>query len=446
MPSFLWSLLSFLIVIALLVTVHEYGHFWAARKCGIKVERFSIGFGKVIWRKVDKQGTEFAISVIPLGGYVKMLDSRTQDVAPQYLSQTFNHKSVLQRIFVILAGPVANLLFAILVYWVVFLIGIPAVKPVIDEVQPFSVAAQAGIKADSLIEKIDGANIEDWETVNLQLATKMGSNKVDIQLKQFDEGISYKTTLDLSNWHFEPSEQSALSALGIVPKRAKITNIIDNVADNSPAQKAGIKAGDKVIAINNVIMDWQQIVQFIRSNGLNPLHIQIERMGIKQALVVTPELNRDRQPYIGVRPSIEPLAQKYHSELKYDMLEALVKSVEKVYQLVWTTIKVIGKLFTGDLSLKNLSGPVSIAQGAGISSQIGLVYYLSFIGLISVNLGIMNLFPLPVLDGGHLVFLTIEGIIRKPVSDTIQALAYRVGAMLLLFLTLFALFNDIIRL
>ena len=442
--SFLWSLASFIVVIGVLVFVHEYGHFWAARKCGVKIHRFSIGFGKVLWSRKDKYETEFAVSMIPLGGYVKMLDERNETVPPELKSQAFNSKTVLQRAFIIIAGPLANFLFAIFAYWVIYLVGIPSVKPVIAEVQPNSIAAQAQIQSNMQIIAVDGEVTPDWESINLQLATKIGSAQVTLTMKNFEDNVQQVKTLNLSDWRFNPEKESAFGSLGIKPVGGIVEMKISKLIENSPAQKAGLQIGDRVFTSEGEPIEWETFVTNIQKGDV--LKLVIEREGQTFPLELKPELNDKDKWFVGIAPTFHEVAEKYRTELKYDMLEALQKGVEKTFQLVWVTVKVIGKLLTGDLSLTNLSGPISIAKGAGVSSQIGLVYYLSFMALISVNLGIMNLFPLPVLDGGHLVFLAAEGIMRKPLSEKIQEVSYRIGATLLLMLTLFALFNDFTRL
>ena len=442
--SFLWSLASFIVVIGVLVFVHEYGHFWAARKCGVKIHRFSIGFGKVVWSRKDKYETEFAVSMIPLGGYVKMLDERNETVPPELKSQAFNSKTVLQRAFIIIAGPLANFLFAIFAYWVIYLVGIPSVKPVIAEVQPNSIAAQAQIQSNMQIIAVDGEVTPDWESINLQLATKIGSAQVTLTMKNFEDNVQQVKTLNLSGWRFNPEKESAFGSLGIKPVGGIVEMKISKLIENSPAQKAGLQIGDRVFTSEGEPIEWETFVTNIQKGDV--LKLVIEREGQTFPLELKPELNDKDKWFVGIAPTFHEVAEKYRTELKYDMLEALQKGVEKTFQLVWVTVKVIGKLLTGDLSLTELSGPNSIAKGAGVSSQIGLVYYLSFMALISVNLGIMNLFPLPVLDGGHLVFLAAEGIMRKPLSEKIQEVSYRIGATLLLMLTLFALFNDFTRL
>ncbi|HDR1333508.1 TPA: sigma E protease regulator RseP [Pasteurella multocida] len=441
--SFLWSFASFIIVIGVLVAVHEYGHFWAARKCGIQVHRFSIGFGKVLWSRMDKQGTEFVISAIPLGGYVKMLDGRNEVVPPELSSRAFDQKSVLQRAFVIAAGPIANFLFAILAYFTIYTVGIPTVKPVIADISSNSIAAQAQIEPNTQIMAVDGTKVSDWETINMLLATKMGNDEIRLTLSPFGSSIEQHKLLNTKDWRFDPEKESAMSSLGLQPVRTKVDMILSKVEVNSPADKAGLKAGDRIYAGEQLI-SWQQFVQFVQEG--KPFNVKVERDGQFSFVVLTPELNKKGRWYVGIAPTAAPISDIYRTELKYGILEALQKGVEKTIQLSWLTIKVIGKLFTGDLALKNLGGPISIAKGAGISSEIGLIYYLGFMALISVNLGIMNLFPLPVLDGGHLVFLAAEAVRGKPLSERIQNLSYRIGAAILMALMGFALFNDFLRL
>ena len=441
--SFLWSLGSFLITISVLVAIHEYGHFWAARKCGVKVLCFSIGFGRVIWHRIDKQGTEFALSLIPLGGYVKMLDGRAEEVPVELKSQAFDQKPVRQRAFIIAAGPLANFLFAIAAYWVIYSIGIPTIKPVIENVTPNSIAAQARIEPNSQVIAIDGENTSDWETINMLLAAKLGDKQVEISVSPLGSGVTQEKQLNLSGWKFDPEKETAFESLGMNPVRAKVDMTLSKVIDNSPAQQAGLMVGDKILMDNLSAFSWQDFVKQVEQG--QAFKIKIERNGQIFDKTLQPEQKEDRW-FVGVSPTFLNVGEQYRTELKYGILGALSKGVEKTAQLSWLTIKVIGKLFSGDISLTNLSGPISIAKGAGVSSGIGFVYFLNFMALISVNLGIMNLFPLPVLDGGHLVFLAAEGIKGTPVSERVQNLSYRVGAALLLTLMVFALFNDFLRL
>ncbi|MDA3979140.1 sigma E protease regulator RseP [Gallibacterium sp. AGMB14963] len=446
MFSFLWTVASFIIVIAVLVFVHELGHFWVARRCGVAVQRFSIGFGKVLWRKVDKQGTEFVVSMIPLGGYVRMLDERNEDVPPELLAKAFNRQPVRSRIMIYAAGPLANFIFALLAFWVVYLLGIPTLKPIIADLRQNSLAAQAALPTNYQITAIDNEPIHNWEDVNLVLAAKMGDGEVAFRLQDTDSDKTTQRTIDLSNWKFDPSNETAFTSLGIEPKRAKVDNTIAKVSENSPAEKSGLIAGDKIVAVDGQKVDWQQFVTQIQKHPKQAMAITIERNGEQQIISLTPALNDKGKPYVGLVPVVHSLNPQDIEMQRYGLLSAFSHSWQMVGQLSWATIKIIGKLFTGEVSLNSLGGPISIAQGAGISSENGLTYFLRFMALISVNLGIMNLFPLPVLDGGQLVFLFIEGLTKKPVPEKIQNMAYRLGVALLLWLTVFVLFNDIMRL
>lgn len=442
--SFLWSLGAFIIAISILVGIHEFGHFWAARKCGIKVHRFSIGFGKVIWKRTDKQGTEFALSMIPLGGYVKMLDGRNEDVPQELKSQAFDSKTVGQRAFVIAAGPLANFIFAIFAYWVIYLYGMPSIKLVIESVTPNSLAAQARIEPHSQILAIDGEPVQDWTTINMLLAAKMGDTEVLLTLSPFGTAIEQERVLTLAGWHFDPEKETAMTSLGIQPLRPKVEMTLSYVKPASPAEKAGLLVGDKLLTENFTALSWQEFVKLVEQG--QPFALKVERNREIFDKILVPERSEENKWFVGVRPTVINLGDEYRSELKYGILESFQKGIEKTGQLSWLTFKILGKLFSGDLSVSNLSGPISIAQGAGASANIGLVYFLSFMALLSVNLGLMNLFPLPVLDGGHLVFLAAEAIKGKPVSERVQNISYRIGALLLLVLTAFALFNDFLRL
>ena len=447
MFSFFWTAASFIVVIAILVFVHELGHFWVARKCGVIVQRFSIGFGKVLWRKVDKHGTEFVISLIPLGGYVKMLDERNEAVPAALLDKAFNRQSVGKRICVYAAGPLANFLFALFAFWVVYLIGIPTLKPIVADIRQNSLAAQAAIPTQYQIISIDNEPIHNWEDVNLVLTAKMGEHDVQINLKERDSDRIVSRQLNLADWRFDPSHETAFNALGIEPKRVTIENTVAKILPDSPAAKSALQVGDKILKVGDQAVNWQQFVAKIQQAQVNqPLQLTIERKSKQQVIEITPEINEKGKPFVGIMPIVHALDPTDVEVQRYGLFAAFSHSWQMVGQLSWATVKIIGKLFTGEVGLDSLGGPISIAQGAGISSENGLTYFLRFMALISVNLGIMNLFPLPVLDGGQLVFLFIEGLMKKPVPEKIQNIAYRMGVILLLWLTVFVLFNDIMRL
>lgn len=436
------SLLAFFVLICVLVFVHEYGHFWAARRCGVKVQRFSIGFGKVLLRKKDKHGTEFAFSLIPLGGYVQMYNGEPGGQAKA--SEALKNKSVLQRAFIVIAGPAANFIFAVLAYWLVFMVGMPTVKPVVGEVQPQTIAAQAGLSPELEIKTVAGQAVQDWEEVTLALIGKVGNRNVQVEANHIDENIAQTFQLDLSAWSVDSTKENPIITLGIRPKSSLVEPIIQNVVEHSAADKAGIKSGDKILTVNGMPFDWQLLVEKVRLGEM--LELKIERADRVSLFQLQPEKSEKEGRYlIGIQPQFQPLADKYRTELKYDILTAFEKAVSKVISLVKSICQFVANLISGDISVKNMGGPISIAKGAGTTAEIGLVYYLGFMALISVNLGVMNLFPILPLDGGQLVLLAGEAIKKKPLNENVQLKFQQVGIFFVLCLMMFVLFNDLIH-
>ncbi|GLX77190.1 zinc metalloprotease [Thalassotalea insulae] len=451
MLEFFWNLSSFVVALGILITVHEYGHFWVARKNKVKVERFSIGFGKPIWRKVDKQGTEFVVALIPLGGYVKMLDERVDDVASEDADKTFNSKTVYQRIAIIAAGPGANFIFAIFAFYLMFLLGVPSVKPIVGDVVPQSIAASAGIQANSEIVSVAGHRTRDWQDVNLALVAQMGEAGITLATRQSDSVSEQNYQLDTTNWHFSPDNSSAIESLGLTPFRPDVYNEVAVVAKGSPAEKAGIKVGDVPLTVNEqqVGEQWQNFTQLVKQYPGQAIAVDVQRSGDVVSLTVTPdsvERNGKQVGYLGVAAKTAPYPQSYRIELSYGVVDAFGQSIERTWQLVSLSFNMIGKLITGDVSVKNLSGPIAIAQGAGAHAGYGFVYFLGFLALISINLGIINILPVPVLDGGHLVYYLIELFTGRPVPEKIQEIGFKFGTLALLGLMGIALFNDLSRL
>ncbi|WP_061014650.1 sigma E protease regulator RseP [Photobacterium leiognathi] len=451
MIEFIRNLSAFLVALGILIAVHEFGHFWVARRCGVYVERFSIGFGKSLWRRVGKDGTEYTLAMIPLGGYVKMLDERVEEVPAEKRHMAFNNKKLWQRSAIVAAGPLANFLFAIFAYWVVYLIGVPALKPVIGEVAPQSIAAQAGITPGMELKSVSGIETSDWESANMAMVSHIGDKTMQITATEPNSNVVVSRTLDLSHWSYDPESQQVLNTLGIMPYRPEITLNVAQLVDNSAAVDAGFKLNDKIVAIDKKpVTEWQQFVDAVRTHPDQQLSVEVLRDGQLMMLSLVPhskvEPDGSKIGYVGLAPSIEPWPESYKINLQFGPLEAVVKATEKTKQLVTLTFDMVTKLFTGDVAIKNLSGPISIAKGAGMTADFGLVYFLGFLALISVNLGIVNLLPLPVLDGGHLMFFAIEAVTRRPVSERIQDIGYRVGSAILVALMAVALFNDFTRL
>ena len=449
MLNILWSFVAFIVALGVLITVHEFGHFWVARRCGVKVERFSIGFGKALWRRRDRQGTEYVIALIPLGGYVKMLDERVESVPAELRHQAFNNKAIWQRAAIIAAGPVANFIFAVFAYWVVFIHGVPGVRPVVGEILNGSVAAEAQIAPGMELKAVDGIETPDWDAVRMALIGKIGDSETTVTVSRFGENAAQQKRLDLRQWQFEPDKQDPVIALGIHPRGPQIETTLDNVQANSPASAAGLQAGDRIVKVDGQpLTQWQAFVVQVRDNPGKKMALEVERKGEIIQLTLTPEARQGNaaEGFAGVIPRVIPLPDEYKTLKQYGPFEAIGVASVKTWQLMKLTVSMLGKLVTGDVKLNNLSGPISIAQGAGMSAEYGLIYYLMFLALISVNLGIINLFPLPVLDGGHLLFLAIEKIKGGPVSERVQDFSYRIGSILLVLLMGLALFNDFSRL
>ncbi|MDE1230441.1 sigma E protease regulator RseP [Vibrio aestuarianus] len=452
MSGILWNFISFIIALGILVAVHEFGHFWVARRCGIKVEKFSIGFGKSIWSRVARDGTEYNLSVIPLGGYVKMLDSRVDDVAPELKPFAFDQKPLWKRAAVVGAGPAFNFFFAIFAYWLVFLIGVPAVKPVIGDITPQSIAAQAGLESGMQIKAVSGVETLDWESVNMGLIGHIGDEQLTLTVSSSDRiGLEEIKTLDLHSWNFNPETESAMGALGFKPFVPEISHTLTNVSQGGAGEKAGLQVGDTLIQANGVkIEQWQQVVELIQSNPNRAINLTVERDGQPVKVKLIPDTRELPQGktigFAGIAPKVAEWPESYRFELQYGVFESVGRAVEKTEQVIGLTISMLKKLVVGDVGLNNLSGPISIAKGAGATADYGLVYFLGFLALISVNLGIINLVPLPMLDGGHLLFFAIEAIIRRPVPEKVQEMGYRIGGAIIFSLMAVAIFNDFTRL
>ncbi|WP_339689712.1 sigma E protease regulator RseP [uncultured Pseudoalteromonas sp.] len=450
MFDFLWNLGSFILALGILVTVHEYGHFWVARKAGVKVLRFSIGFGKPLIKWHDKHDTEYVIAAIPLGGYVKMLDERVDEVSAEKRHLSFNAKSVQARIAIVAAGPLANFIFAIFALAAMYMVGVQSVKPVVGSVNEGSRAEQAGIMPSQQIIKIGDDDIATWQDATFALMASLGDKSVAVTVRdeQFQEQVKM---LDIDGWKLDQQDVPPLASLGIVPFRPQATLTVATISPNSAAADANLQAGDEIIAVNGeTITSWTQLVNVIQQSANKSLQFSVKRQDSIELLNVTPKGQRNSdgllQGFLGVAPVVETWPDGYIETRHYGPLDSMVLGVSETWRLISLSFDMIGNLITGQVSVKNLSGPVGIAVGAGTSVSYGLVAFLGFLALISVNLGVFNLLPLPVLDGGHLMYYIIELFRKKPVSEKTQEFGFKVGALLLIFLTCFALFNDVSRL
>jgi len=450
MFDFFWNLCSFILALGILVTVHEYGHFWVARKAGVKVLRFSIGFGKPLLKWHDKYNTEYVIAAIPLGGYVKMLDERVDEVPANQRHLSFNAKSVQARIAIVAAGPMANFLFAIFSLAVMYMVGVQTIKPVVGNVVEGSRAEQAGILPTQQIIKIGDDDISNWQDATFSLMSHLGDKSVAVTLR--NENYQQTTqTLNLDGWKLDQQDVPPLSSLGIVPFRPQATLTIAAITKDSAAEQANLQVNDVILAVNGETMSsWQQLVNLITQSANKSLQFSVKRQDSIKTILVTPKSrvvsNGVEQGFLGVAPVVEQWPDDFVETRHYGPLDSIVLGTKETWRLVTLSFDMIGNLITGQVSVKNLSGPVGIAVGAGTSVSYGLVAFLSFLALISVNLGVFNLLPLPVLDGGHLMYYIIELFRKKPVSEKTQEFGFKVGALLLIFLTCFALFNDVSRL
>ncbi|MCE0494389.1 sigma E protease regulator RseP [Vibrio salinus] len=452
MTGILWNLVSFLIALGILVTVHEFGHFWVARKCGVRVERFSIGFGKAIWKKTGRDGTEYSVSMIPLGGYVKMLDGRVEEVPPELKSQAFDHKPLSRKAAIVAAGPVFNFLFAIFAYWIIFMVGVPSVKPVVGTVVPDSIVAKAGLQKNMEIISVSGVKTPDWETVNMELASHIGDTSMQMTVASPDSiGNSQKLNINLTSWNFDPEKESAIRALGFAPYTPDVTTTVAQVIKGGAAKEAGLKNRDVIVNVGgHPATNWALVAEQIKQSPNKPLSLTVQRKGQNISLTIVPKEKRlpsgEVIGFAGIAPKMEAWPTGYRYEIQYGPVESVGKAIEKTGQLISLTAVMLKKLVVGDVGLSNLSGPISIAKGAGTTAEYGFIYFLGFLALISVNLGIINLVPLPMLDGGHLMFFAIEAIIRRPVPEKIQEIGYRIGGVIIFSLMAIALFNDFTRL
>lgn len=451
MLEILWALGAFIITLGILVTFHEFGHFWVARRCGVKVLTFSVGFGKPLWQRQAADGTSYQIGMIPLGGYVRMLDARVDDVSPEEWPQSFNAQSVGKRMAIVAAGPIANFVLAIGVLWLMLVIGVPSVKPIIGNVAQQSVAAEAGIKAPAEVLAVNGKETRDWQEVNMALVSAIGDDQAELQIRDLADRheSSKRYQLDLSQWEFD-EQQSTFGSLGIQPYQSEVTTEIGYVAPGSPAEQAGLQENDKIVGVDGTLNpDWSRIRERIAAAAGDTLVFDLVRNNEQLQIPIAigeREFNGETIGFLGVETKVMPYPEEYRFTHQYGLLGGLWEGTTRTWDLMVLSVKMIGKLVTGDVSVRNLSGPVSIAEGAGTTASYGLVYFLGFLALISVNLGIINLLPLPILDGGHLVFFVIEWIRGKPVSERIQEISYRIGGVLIFALMAVAIGNDIARL
>ncbi|HTP63239.1 MAG TPA: RIP metalloprotease RseP [Burkholderiales bacterium] len=450
--NILHTVVSFVVALGVLIVVHEYGHYLVARLCNVKVLRFSVGFGRPLatWR-LGRDATEWSVAAIPFGGYVKMLDEREAPVQESELHRAFNRQGVGRRFLIVLAGPVFNFVFAILVYAGLFMYGLPEARPVLAQPAAGTLAQSAGFEAGDTVRSIDGEPMKTWQDLRwrvLQGALQREALRFEVTGAHGDISMH---VLDLRGYPSEDVESDALERIGLRLHRPPLDPVIGRVVPGAAAERAGLAADDRVTqADGKPVANWEALVQAIRSHPGEVLRLTIERDGAQLKIDVLPEAvneNGTKIGRIGAAPRIPPAeSERIVVRVSYGPLDSLAKAVAKTWDISVFSLKMLGKMLTGEVSWKHLSGPVTIADYAGQSAQMGWLAYATFLALISISLGVLNLLPIPLLDGGHLMYYSVEIIKGSPVSERAMELGQRVGLALLLVVMAFAFYNDLNRL
>lgn len=441
----LFTLIAFVIALGVLITFHELGHYWVARRCGVKVLRFSVGFGKVLARRFDRNGTEWAISAIPLGGYVKMLDEPEPDAGPEQAAQAFNNKPLRQRAAIVAAGPFANLLLAALLYAALNLAGTQEPAAVLGQPAAQTPAAAAGFEKGDTITAVNGNSVTSWGEARWALLDALTSGgQVDVQVDSA-QGLARQRVLSLPRATIQPdgADLMAEAGLALLAPRAKVSEVNPDGA----GAKAGLMPGDIVVQLGALEdPDTAAMVQQIKQLPGQPVNITVLRNDTRLNLVATPEALTDEQGNTIGRIGVMLAPDFPMVTVRYGPVDSLVKGVERTIDTVWLSLRMMGRMIIGDISLSNVSGPVTIADYAGQTARIGLASYIAFMALISVSIGVLNLLPIPMLDGGHLMYYLFEAVRGRPVSEKVMEQGQRIGLALLAGLMSLAFFNDLTRL
>jgi regulator of sigma E protease len=450
--SLLNTIVAFVVALGVLIVVHEYGHYIVARLCGVKVLRFSVGFGRplALWRR-GADRTEWVIAAVPFGGYVKMLDEREGTVAPQEAHRAFNRQSVWRRFLIVVAGPLFNFAFAILVYAGLYMYGLPEARPILGEPARATPAAQAGLRSGDTVRAVEGSAITTWQELRwrvLQGALQRETLRLEVLTER---GNIAEAKLDLSGYPTDEVETDALERVGLRLYRPRLEAVIGQVVAGDAAERAGLAAGDRIVRAGDKAIDsWEALVEAIRAHPGKALSLLVERNGQTTALEVLPESvasGGTRVGRIGAAPFIPPShAEKMLIRVQHGPLDSLAKAFARTWDISIFSLRMLGRMLMGQVSWKHLSGPVTIADFAGQSAQAGWISYLTFLALISISLGVLNLLPIPLLDGGHLMYYAIEIVKGSPVSERAMELGQRVGLALLIVMMAFAFYNDLNRL
>ncbi len=450
--SLVHTVAAFIIALGVLIVVHEYGHYLVARLCRVKVLRFSVGFGRPLatWR-LGPDRTEWVIAAVPFGGYVKMLDEREGPVAAHEADRAFNRQGVWRRILIVIAGPLFNFVFAVLVYAGLFMYGLPEARPMLGAPPAGSIAADAGLRAGDTVRSIDGEPVDTWQDLRWQVL-QAALQRQPVRLETIDErGHIATATLDLRAFPPSEVESDVLERIGLRLYRPALEPVLGQVVAGGPAERAGLAPGDRILrADGKPVETWEALVAAVRARPGVPLELAVEREGVTRAIQVVPDAAASGQARIG-RIGAAPHVPASHAEkmlvrVQYGPLTSLVRGAAKTADISIFSLKILGKMLLGEVSWRHLSGPVTIADFAGQSAQMGWISYLSFLALISISLGVLNLLPIPLLDGGHLMYYGIEIIKGRPVSERAMELGQRVGLALLLVMMAFAFYNDLNRL
>ncbi|MFC4260553.1 RIP metalloprotease RseP [Marinobacter lacisalsi] len=449
MLDILQTVLALIVTLGILVTIHEYGHFWVARRCGVRVLRFSVGFGNPIFSRYDRHGTEFAIAAIPLGGYVKMLDEREGPVPEEQRHEAFTSKPPGQRIAIAAAGPVANFMFAIAAYWLLSVVGFTTVAPITGDITEGSIADAMGLRSGMEIHQVDGRDVTSWRDINMRLLERAGEDS-SISLTVSDGQGRRTLNAELGGWQLPDENPSPLSQFGLTPLRPDVPAVIGEVVPGGQAQAGGLEAGDRVVAVDGEpIADWYELVERIQQSPGKTQQWLVERSGEQQTLDITPAtrtVDGTEQGHVGAGVAQVDWPENMLRDVRYGPVAAIPNAFSETWSDTRLTLVAIKKMITGLLSPTNLSGPITIARVAEASVSSGFEDFVRFLAYLSVSLGILNLLPIPVLDGGHIVYYAIEAVRRRPLSEQVQALGLRIGMAMILTLMVFALYNDLMRL